>query len=401
MAVTVQPSDLRVFPDAEYVAAGATVTEDLSECGVVLAVKEIPAELLRPGTGYLFFSHTIKGQAHNMPLLARVIEVGATLIDYERIVAADGRRLIHFGRYAGLAGALDGLWALGRRLAADGIRSPFEQLQQTVAYPDLATALGAVDAVGEDISAGGLDPRVAPLVVGITGYGNVAGGAMEVLGRLPCREVTPAELDDAYVEGAARDVVHVAVFREADTVAAPGGGPVDVAAYRRDPSGYRSAFAPFLGRLSMLVNSIYWDPRGPRLVTTDELAALGEERRLRLIADLSCDIDGAIECTVKATTTDDPVFVHDPRTRQVRDGFEGEGMAVLAVDNLPCELPVDASVAFSAALEPFVPALAATSFDTALGSLHLPPEIARAVVAHRGALAPGYAYLADAVAASP
>lgn len=394
----VQPSDRRIFADADYVDAGARVGEDLSQCGVILAVKEIPAELIHPGHTYVFFSHTIKGQPHGMPLLQRVLDSGATLIDYERIVDDQGRRLVAFGRHAGLAGAIDGLWALGRRWQAQGFVTPLLALKQAVSYADLETALDAVAAVGRRIAADGLSPELGPLVIGVTGYGKVGGGVMEVLDRLPTVTVAPKDLTEAYLEDAGTHAVHVAVFAENDTVRAKDGAAFDLTAYRARPGAFESTFADFLPLLSMLVNSVYWDEHAPRLVRIDDLA---DAARLAVIADLSCDIEGGIEATVTATDTGDPVFTFDPQEGTAHPGFEGPGVTILAVDNLPCELPRDASAAFSDALRPFLVDLATADYTVAFDDLDLPSELKTAVIAHRGELAPGYAHLTDALAEHP
>lgn len=392
--IVVQPSDLRIFSDSAYELAGATVAEDLGDCGVVLAVKEIPPELFRPGVAYVYFSHTIKGQAHSMPALQAMLDTGGTLIDFERIADADGARLVHFGRFAGVAGTIDALWALGRRWQVQGFDTPLSNLRPTIDYPSMEQALDAVGEVGAALAADGLPDALEPLVVGITGYGHVAQGALEVLARLPMRQVGAGELAEATMRS---DEVAVCVLTESDTVApnqsAGRRGVVDVADFRAHPENYRSIFSPVAARLSLLINSIYWDPRAPRLLTWEDLVPLAARGRLAVIADLSCDIDGAIQSTVRATESGDPVYVVDPVTRAARTGFEGPGIVVLAVDNLPCELPADASAAFSAALRPLVPGLAAADF--AQPSPDLPPELDRAMVAHRGDLTPAFEYLRE------
>ncbi|MFI0432733.1 MAG: hypothetical protein ACH36H_06290 [Candidatus Nanopelagicales bacterium] len=320
--VRVQASDRRVFDDAAYRSAGAEVVAELDGCDVVLAVKEIPVELLGPDTAYVFFSHTIKGQPHSMPLLQHVLDVGATLIDYEPIVGADGRRLVHFGRFAGLAGMVDALWAFGRRWQARGVDTPFLRLRQAFEYDDLAQALDAVSAVGATIAAGGLPADVGPLVVGVTGYGNVGGGAGEVLDRLPRVDIAPGQLAGELVRATPSTQVLVSVFTEQDTVARDDGADFTAAEFLADPAAFHSVFAPTAGLLSILVNSVLWQPEAPRLLAVAELAELQRaDGRLALIADLSCDIEGGIEATVRATTSDDPVFVFDTDADAGAGGF--------------------------------------------------------------------------------
>ena len=200
--IVVQPSPRRVFTEDEYVRAGARVDEDLGACDIVLAVKEIPRELFRRGATYAFFSHTIKGQPYNMDMLRRLMELECQLIDYERITDHRGRRLIFFSRFAGLAGAIDSLWTLGRRLEWEGLApNPFAALEQTHRYPTLEAALEAVRDVGERIAADGLPAELCPFVIGITGYGNVSLGAQEVVDALGAIAVSPDRLDELCAGG--------------------------------------------------------------------------------------------------------------------------------------------------------------------------------------------------------
>jgi saccharopine dehydrogenase (NAD+, L-lysine-forming) len=397
LSFAVQPSPVRVFSDAEFAQAGAQVREDLDACPVVLAIKEIPEEVFRPGGAYVFFSHTIKGQPYNMPMLQRMLDLECTLIDYERIVDDKNRRLVFFGRHAGLAGMIDTLWALGQRLAWEGIANPFTQLQQTHSYASLNEAQAALRSLGDDIRDHGLPTTIVPLVCGFAGYGNVSSGAQEILDCLPVELVEPSELA-AFVVGAAhsRRTLYKVVFREEHMVEPRDPAqPFELHDYYQHPEKYRGVFAQYVPRLTVLVNGIYWTEDYPRLVTIDLLRQLwaSGQPRLRVIGDVSCDVEGAIECTVKCTEPDEPVFVYDPLTGQATDGYAGRGVVVLAVDILPSELPREASAAFGEILRPFLPAIARADYNQPFEKLRLPPEIKRAVIAHRGQLTPDYQYL--------
>jgi alpha-aminoadipic semialdehyde synthase len=379
--VIVQPSALRVYPDDDYRAAGAEVAEDLAPCRVILGIKEVPPHLLLPGKPYLAFFHVIKGQPHNMPLLRRALDLRCTLMDYEPVVDPSGQRLIFFGRYAGHAGMIDALWALGRRLAAEGVASPFEDVRPAHAYGSLAEATAFLDTVvGRRIREQGIGPELHPLVVGFTGGGNVSQGAQEVLDHLPVVSVHPDELADLAADpGRSHRAVYKVVFR-------------------RDQ---RADFARRLPHLTVLVNGIYWAPGHPRLVTRADAARLwggGAAPKLRVIADLSCDVGGGIEINVQTTDSGDPVYVFEPATGAARMGVEGRGPVILAVDNLPCELPRDASEHFGDALFPFLAPLAAADYQAPYERLGLPPELLRAVVAHAGELTPPYRHLEAALA---
>ncbi len=395
--LVLQPSAQRVFAAEEYERAGARIDEDLSACDVVLAVKEIPLELLEQGKTYAFFSHTIKGQPYNMDMLRRLMELRCQLIDYERITDESGRRLIFFSRFAGLAGAIDTLWALGRRLEWEGLApNPFAALEQTHRHPSLAAALAAVREVGATIACDGLPAQLCPFVIGITGYGNVSRGAQEALNALGAVTVAAADLDDLFAGPVSRRAVHAVVFAEPDMVARrDSSAPFELEEYFRHPELYEGVFERRLPRLSVLVNCIFWDAQYPRLVTKAAVRRLfaAAPPRLRVIGDVSCDIEGSVELTVKETHIDDPVYVYDPESGGIADGVAGRGPVVLAVGNLPCELSRESSEAFSAALSPFVPGLAGADFSVPYAQLALPPELRRALILHHGEFTPGYEYM--------
>jgi alanine dehydrogenase len=394
----VQPSGRRIFGDDEYVRAGTLIDEDLSACDIVLAVKEIPREFFEPDRTYAFFSHTIKGQRHNMDMLRRLMGLGCQLIDYERVTDEQGRRLIYFSRFAGLAGAVDTLWALGRRLEWEGLTpNPFAALEQTYRYPTLVAALAAVREAGRRIVREGLPAQLCPFVIGVTGYGNVSRGAQEVLDALGAAAVAPEDLDAVAAGPASRRAVHSVVFAERHLVARRDAtAPFELDEYYRHPDLYEGVFERRLPHLSVLLNCVFWEAAYPRLVTraaVRSLFAADDAPRLRIIGDISCDIEGSIEFTVKETHIDEPVYVYHPATDAITDGVAGNGPVVLAVGNLPCELARESSEAFSAALSPFVPALAATDFAASYERLGLPPPLRRALVLHRGEFTPEYVYM--------
>ena len=395
--VRVQPSPIRVFAEEEFTQAGALVREDLSACPIVFAVKEMPMDFFEPGKTYVFFAHVVKGQPFNMPMLRKMLELGCTLIDYERITDGNGRRLIFFGRHAGLAGMVETLWALGQRLEWEGMPNPFSQLRHTYEYKDLASVMEAVSKVGQELKVEGLPEPVTPLICGIAGYGNVARGVWEILDLLPIVEIEPQEVASlAERSDHATNVIYKAVFKEEHTAEPVSPGTrFELQDYYKHPEKYRGRFESYLPYLTTVVNCIYWEDKYPRLVTNEYLKQLYSvgQPRLRVIGDISCDIGGAIECTVRSTEADRPVFVYDPFTGEAADGYAGEGPVVMAVDILPSELPRDASVDFSRVLSAFIPAIAQADFSAPFEQLALPPEIRRAVIAHRGELTPDYRYI--------
>ena len=399
--VVVQPSEIRVFREEEYTAVGAQVREDLSDCDVIVAIKEVPPSLILPGKTYTFFAHVIKGQPHNMPMLRQLLDLECTLIDYEKAADDKGQRLIFFGRHAGWAGMLDTLWALGQRLEWEGIATPFSGVGQAHTYADLETARQAVREAGERIRATGLPRSLAPLVVGFAGYGNVSQGAQDIFDLLPCEEIAPGDLAALFAQEPSLHTLYKVVFKEEHMVEP--NSPEDrfeLQDYYDHPEKYRSRFSTYVPYLTVLVNGIYWEAKYPRLVTKDYLRQLfsGPTRpRLRVIGDISCDVEGAIECTVRCTEPGDPVYVYNPRTEETIVGYGGEGVVVLAVDILPSQLPREASEYFSDVLMKYVPIIAHADYTVPFGELALPPEIKRAIITYRGELTPDYRYLEENV----
>lgn len=397
LGVVVQPSPIRTYKDEQYVAAGAELDQDLGRAGVIFAIKEIPLDLLEADKTYVFFAHVIKGQEHNMPLLQRLLDLDCTLIDYERIVDEKNRRLVFFGKQAGQAGMIETLHALDRRLRWEGFDSPFTGVKAAYAYHDLAEAKAALREIGLSVRAG-LDPDLCPFVVGFAGYGNVSQGAQEVFDLFPHEEIAPRELAALAGRQAPRDRLFKVVFKEEDLVLPlDPDAAFDLQEYYKHPEHFRGRFTDYLPQLTALVNCIYWTNRYPRLITRAAARRLWSagERTLRVIGDISCDIDGSVEFTYKATEPDHASFVYDPIADSYKDGVEGRGIVVMAVDNLPCELPRDASDSFSATLTRFAPSLADADFTKPFAELGLPPELMRAVIAHRGALTPDYRYLEE------
>lgn len=398
LQVWVQPSSIRAFTDDDYRTVGAKVHEDLAPANVIFAVKEIPNHIFEENKTYVFFSHTIKGQDYNMPMLKKMMASKCNLIDYERIVDEHGRRLIFFGKYAGLAGMIDTLWSLGKRLSWEKFESPFDEIKHTYQYDSLEDAKEAVKIVGKRIAEEGFAKNLAPIVIGFAGYGNVSQGAQEIIDLLPIQEITPDDLPKIY-ETARDDNHHIykVVFKEEHLVE-----PIDETAqfelqdYYQNPQKYRSKFETYVPYLTVLVNCIYWTEDYPRLLTKDfirEMYADGETPVLRVVGDISCDIEGSIECTTHTTQPDNPSFVYNPFDEWTTDGYKGIGLVIMAVDNLPCELPRDSSMAFSYVLEKYVPAIAKANYLTTFDQCDLPPEIKRAMILHQGELTPDYQYM--------
>lgn len=393
----IQRSAKRVFTEEEYLNAGAKVEDSLRDCTTILGVKEIPLSFFEPEKTYVFFSHVIKGQSYNMPMLKKMIELKCNLIEYERIVDEQGKRLIFFGKYAGLAGMINSLWSLGQRLKYDGLETAFLKIQQAHKYDSLAEAKEVISEVGHEIAEDGLPQELRPLTFGFTGYGNVSIGAQEIANLLPVKVISPEELLTLKNRNhLPTNLIYKIVFKEKDL-----SEPINPAQefelhdYYAHPEKYRSQFQKYIPHLGVLINCMYWDTRYPRIVTKDYLEKLYStgKPKLIVIGDITCDPDGSIECTHKGTEIEDPVFVYNPFTRRPISGFEGEGILVMAVDILPSELPRDSSITFADALMPYIKPIAVADFSQHFDDVDLPSALKKGLILHKGELTPEYKYI--------
>jgi alanine dehydrogenase len=393
----IQSSEKRVFTDEEYIKAGAKVAKDLKKCGVIFGVKEMPEWFFEEEKTYVFFSHVIKGQPYNMPMLRKMMEMKCNLIDYERVVDEQGKRLIFFGRYAGLAGMINSLWSMGLKLKEAGFNTPFLHIKQAHHYHSLAEVREVISAVGQEIAEKGLPEELRPFTVAFTGYGNVSQGAQEIIGLLPVKEISPEKLLALKRRSKLPDnLIYKVVFKEEHLVE-----PVDenedfdLQEYYSSPEKFKGKFEKYIPHIDMLINCVYWDARYPRLVTKDYLEKLfaAGTPKLKVIGDISCDPDGSVECTAKGTEIEDPIFVYHPDTRTHTMGHKGDGVLVMAVDILPAELPRDSSLGFADVLVNYVKAIADCDFQEDFLTLDLPNAIKSALILHRGELTPHYKYL--------
>jgi len=390
----VQPSQIRAFSNQDYLNSGAKIDEDLSKSPVVFAVKEIPMHLFQPGKTYAFFAHVIKGQEYNMPMLKKMMELGCNLIDYEKITDERGRRLVFFGRYAGLAGMFDTLWAFGKRMKNRGFKTPFDEIKEAINYRDLDDIKDHIKTLGEEISEEGLTDEICPMVVGFAGYGNVSKGAQEILDMLPVEEIEPDKIESIRNDYSNK-VIYKVVFKEEHMVKPKlSDSDFNLQEYYNKPELYEPIFEKYVPYLTILMNCIYWEKRYPRLITKEYVEKnYNDDMKLQIVGDISVDVNGAIEFTEKTTNSGNPVFVYNPITKKVKDGCSGEGIAVMAVDNLPCEIPRESSSYFGDTLLRFIPSIAKADFSVDFDELDLPPEIKRAVILYHGKLTPNFEYI--------
>jgi saccharopine dehydrogenase (NAD+, L-lysine-forming) len=398
----VQKSPIRAFSDEEYQGSGATVSSHLKDARVIFAIKEVPIKLLEQNKTYIYFSHTVKGQKGNMPMLKHILDSKITLIDYEKIVNDKGFRLIYFGNFAGLAGMTQTLWAFGQRVKVEkNLDTPFLGLKHAYEYKGLQNMNQALGEVGKEIEENGLPEELVPLIVGFAGYGNVSKGAQSVLEKLPVIEIQPEDLEDFYynrTEEMSRNHVYKVVFKEEDMVIPiKEGESFDLQDYYKFGSEkYEGVFNKYIPYLSILMNGIFWSEKYPKLLTKEEAKDIYQSKllvRLQVVGDISCDIEGGIEPTLRVTEPDNPVFIYNPFTEKATLGFIGDGLAIMAVDNLPCELPQESSNNFSETLKPYVSVIAKADYDKSFEELDLPPVIKNAVISHKGELTPKYKYL--------
>jgi len=395
--VLVQPSRKRVFTDLEFQRAGATITEDLAPAGAILGVKQVQANALLRDKTYLFFSHTIKAQAANMPLLDKLLEKRVRLIDYETIRdVASGERLVAFGEFAGKAGMIDTLRGLGSRLLGLGISNPFLNVAPAYSYPTLADAMAAIRKVGKAYRSGGgaksfLPAGHGPLTVVFTGAGKVSRGAQSVFEALD-PIILPSV--DALNEALDPSAIYGLVVRDAD-VCRDAQGSFSKKNYLANPSEYDAAlFARnVLPKATVVFTGAYWDARFPRWIPTSTFGA--SAKQLLVLCDAACDVNGSVEFVHRTSTVEDPFFFVDaakPGVPEVKPADESNAdvKLVCAVDILPSELPRDASKHFGDCLMPFLPVLAHGGGRVDV----LPATLEQAVICANGKLAPSYQYIA-------
>ncbi len=326
LEIIVQPSPIRAYKDTEYSDLGLVLKEDLSECDVIIGVKEVNVEDLIPNKKFMFFSHTYKKQPYNRDLLNAILERNIQLIDYEVLKNKTGKRVIGFGRYAGIVGCYNGFLTYGLKhnlynLKAANLCADRKEVEQELKKVVL--------------------PKNTKIV--LTGYGRVGHGAREILDHLPIKEVSPSE----FLNNDFNQAVYTHLELE-DYYDKKDGGDFNKKEFYSTPENYKSSFSKYLSETDMYIPCHYWSDKADFIFTRDDLKK--ENVRLSVVADISCDIDGPVACTLRPSKIADPIYGYNP-TNESEDDFKKEGViAVMAVDNLPCELPLDASEDFGSEL---------------------------------------------------
>ncbi|UZR94904.1 NAD(P)-dependent oxidoreductase [Chondrinema litorale] len=363
--IFIQKSPLRCYKDSEYAALGFDVVEEVSDCDILMGIKEVPISDLLAKKTYLFFSHTIKKQAYNRDLLISILNNKIKLIDYETLTNSKKERVIAFGRYAGLVGAYNGIRVWGLRYNAF----------------DLKPAHKCFDL--EEMKKEFANVKLANIKIVLTGSGRVANGGMEVLEGMGIKKVSPNDLatkDFDYPVYAQLDM--------ADYNKRKDGKRFKIQDFFENPNEYESTFERYTKTADVLIAGAYWDPKAPVLFKRED--AKKDDFKIKVIADITCDIDGSIPSTRKPSSIDNPFYDYNVETEQVVPPFTSEkNISVMAVDNLPNELPRDASNAFGNMLiEHVLPEL----FEEVNTGM-----IERANITSEGKLTQYYQYLSDYV----
>jgi len=360
--LVVQPSDIRGFADSEYIQRGIVMQNDISDCDILIGVKEVDYKVMIPNKTYIYFSHTAKKQGHNRVLLQENLKKSCTLIDYEYLTDREGVRLVAFGRWAGIVGAYNGMIAYGKRTKSFDLPRMFE-------HKDMEAFNNTLKKI-----------KLPAIKILITGGGRVAHGAIETLEPLNVKQVSPQDfLSHTYDEPVFAQIDPWHYTRRKD------GTMFDFKHFLRNPHEYDSAFEPYTKVADVLIACHYWDPRSPVFITPEEMTA--EDFKIKVIADVSCDINGPIPSTLRPSTIDNPFYGYNPHTREEGDAFDGKNISVMAVDNLPGEVPRYTSEDFAKTMiEKVMPSLFGEDSEEI---------ILRATITKNGKLTKQFSYLQD------
>ncbi|MGB3081919.1 MAG: hypothetical protein WBB86_02860 [Candidatus Omnitrophota bacterium] len=396
VGVEIESSPRRVFKDHAYRTSGAKIVDKIDKAKLLVGIKGPSEERAQRNKIYMYFTHMAKGQSQNMPLLKKFMKNKVTLVDYEKVTDIHGRRLVFFGRFAGICGIVDSLHYIGKRLKRKGIDNPFTLLKLSWEYRSLEELKKDMGRIDRHIRRKGFGKKISPFIIGITGHGNVSKGVQEILSLLNAVEIHPRDIGrfikhQKYVH----NEIYKIVFLREEKLRTKDGKGFYFEEYLEHPKRFESNLDNYLPYLNMLVHTSYWDRRYPRMVTKDMIKKAFRRRnfRLELISDISCDIMGSIEFTHKVASLNDPVYTYDPVKDAYVDGYKGKGVTVLAVDNLPAELPKDSSKDFGSLIRDYVYQIAAHGVKDITAHAAIPAEIRKAVILQEGRLTKGYKYL--------
>ncbi len=364
--VVCQSSNVRAFADHEYRELNIEVNDDLTACDILMGIKEVPVNQLIPDKTYFFFSHTIKKQPRNKKLLQEILNKKIRLIDFETLKDRHGNRLVAFGRFAGMVGAYNGLWTYAQRFGGFSLKRAYEHFDVNDLKLDLRNV------------------KLPPVKIILTGGGRVGKGAMETLDTAGIRKVGVYD----FLTKTFNEPVYVQLS-SADYHVRKEGGHFNREEFHQHPERYDSTFLSFTKVADILMAGAYWNPNAPVLFRRHDM--LSPDFKIKIIADITCDIEGSIPSTKKASTIPDPIYDYDPFTDSIQPSTSNDKhVTVMAVDNLPCELPRSASEEFGRDLiDRILPILFSQDVDGI---------IKRATIAEHGQLTEPYLYLHDYVA---
>lgn len=362
--VEVESSDIRIFTDIQYKSLGITVTDDISDCDILFGVKEVPVDSLIPNKSYFFFSHTIKKTPVNRKLLQAILEKNITLYDHETIVNADNNRLIGFGRYAGIVGVYNGIRAFG-------IKFELFKLPKAETLDGKEALIAQLKRI-----------TLPPLKFVITGSGKVGNGAKEILDAIKIKEVTI----DNYLTKNYTQAVYVQL-NVLDYNKRQDGQVLDYMDFYEHPEEYVSDFEKFTKVTDVYFPGHFHAPAAPMILTREMLQS--KDCKIKVVADISCDVNGPIACTLRSSTIAEPIYGYFPLENKEVDVFHPAAVVVMAVDNLPSEIPKDASEGFGEQfMEYVIPAFFNNDKDGILQ---------RAKITENGKLTERFSYLQDYV----
>jgi len=360
----VEPSAIRCYNDEEYKEAGILMHEDMALCDILMGIKEVPIAQLIPNKTYVFFSHTIKKQPSNRRMLQHILENNIQLLDYELLKNEKGERTVAFGRWAGIVGAYNGLWTYGQKSGLYDLKRAYTCFDRNEMDKELEKV------------------QLPPIKIVVTGKGRVGKGVEEVLKKVGIKEVSTQEFLHQYYEEPVFTILGSSDYNRRKT-----DGGFDREEFYKNPEKYESHFLKYAEVSDILMAAAYWDHKAPRLFEREDIQS--EEFNISVIADITCDIDGSVPTTVKASTIIDPVYDIDRDSFSVLPAFgKQQSISVMAIDNLPTELPRNASEEFGEQLsEYFIPEL-------------LKPQsliLEKATIARDGDLTLDFMYLKDYV----
>lgn len=360
LVLVVQPSPIRKFKDQDYLDLGIVLQEDLSDCDVLIGVKEVPKKDLIPHKTYFYFSHTIKEQPYNKSLLLKMLSLNIRMIDYEVLTNQKSKRLIGFGRYAGIVGCYNGFLAYGKRTSSFSLK-PAHLCEDR---KEMEIELRKI--------------QLEPIKIILTGSGRVGNGILELINIIGIKQVSPDEfLNKSFDQPV---FVHLNTLDYNKRIDGSASSKSD---FYTNPGSYQSDFLKFAKTAEMFIAGHYYAAGSPFLFTRED--AKSKEFKIRTVADVSCDINGPIACTIQPSTIQNPIYGYNPLTELIDDYAKPDVIAVMAVDNLPCELPKDSSIDFGAELiKHILPCLLSTDPHKV---------IERATICENGKLTEQFSYL--------